>query len=482
MTSKISDYKDVTYVRDYSHDTPPQQNIFKRVALAAVPFLSMDKRLRMPISLVMGSLRFWNTDSSENLQKIVTVMALAGTIFRHQFGMVISTVHDVVLEAQQIRAANTWEDASKGLVKILGSLVYLALISRGGLELSIASFAIQAAVNLINARDEFKNDRWIEGCSNLLMSGIRLQQTYGQCQQLKRNWEIEAAIKKVYVGQLHEKWRFPSDHLPVGIEVNGVRIINWNVLNNAYMEWVDNDSQGLNNSLISDLNVPVNEDGLTKRDVLVADMVQDMMSKGHIVSLQECSEPFLQHLQGRLTPDWEMIKSFPTAQEDQDVVLYNKGQLTYQAGRSETTRDAYHRTSPGRPLQNVYFSNANGSDIRVINAHIPGDPAKRCWEEFAEYVRKQSRDCITVAGGDNNFERQAMIDAYRKAGFTDFSLHSPWQTNIDPYSKESKGIDHIFVIGEESSRDLKVDEVLTGGNLKETIDLLNQPRFHTQTV
>ena len=90
-------------------------------------------------------------------------------------------------------------------------------------------------------------------------------------------------------------------------------------------------------------------------------------------------------------------------------------------------------------------------------------------------MHKQHREgSITIALGDNNFERDEMIDAYRKAGFSDFSLHSPWKTNISPDTKESKGIDHFFVVGDDTSRDLRSDEVLIGGNLQETINLLNR--------
>ena len=92
------------------------------------------------------------------------------------------------------------------------------------------------------------------------------------------------------------------------------------------------------------------------------------------------------------------------------------------------------------------------------------------------YLREYSKweRSITIALGDNNFERDEMIEAYRKAGFSDFSLHSPWKTNIDPITKEAKGIDHLFVIGNDESRDLKPNEVLIGGNFQEIIHLLNQ--------
>ena len=47
---------------------------------------------------------------------------------------------------------------------------------------------------------------------------------------------------------------------------------------------------------------------------------------------------------------------------------------------------------------------------------------------------------------------------------------------IDPYTKESKGIDHLVVIGDDDSRDLEVEEILDGFNLQETIDLLNNSK------
>ena len=478
MSAKISNYKDSLYIRDYSYDAPQQTDLLKRIAFASVPFFSLNPVLRHPISLVMGTLRALNidTDTREGvLQQAIAVAALVGSVFQYRAGVALSTVQDILFEIRNLQNQNSWEDLSKSTVKILNNLVYLALISRGGLELSIVSFAMQTMINLIQSREEFKQDRWIEGCASLLMAAVRGNQTYTQCQQLKRNWEIEKAIKKIYVGELHEKWRFPSDHLPVGVEINGVRVISWNVLNNVYMEWVtDKDSQGLNGSLISDLNVVIDPaNGLTQRDAVVAEMVRDMMAKGHVVALQECGLPFLKYLEERLPPQWKMIKSFDSPRKDQDVVLFDQSKLNYCPDRSETTTSAYPSV-PNRPIQNVLFTDRQGQDLRIINAHIPGDPQLPVREEFANYVRKQhEQGAVTVALGDNNFERDEMIAAYQQAGFSDFSIHTPWKTNIDPYTKESKGIDHIFIIGNENSRDLKSQEILTEWGLQQTIDLLD---------
>lgn len=487
MSAKISEYKDSIYIRDYTHDVNPQTDLLKRVSIAALPFFSLNPFLRYPMSLIMGSLRAWNIDTSTNealTHKAIAIAALVGSIFQHRAGTALSTAQDILLEIKTMQNQTSWEDNSKSAIKILNHLVYLALISRGGLELSVISFGIQTFMNLIQSRDEFKQDRWIEGSASLLMAAIRGKQTHTQYQLLQRNWEIFEAIKKIHVGELHEKWRFPSDHLPIGVEVNGTRIISWNVLNNIYMDWVTNqDSQGLKGSLISELDIVIDEkSGLTKRDTVVAEMVQNMMEKGHIVSLQECGLPFLQYLEERMPSNWKMIRSFDFARKDQDVVLYNESKLNYCPDRSETTTSAYPSV-PNRPLQNVSFTNEQGQSLRIINAHIPGDPALPAKEEFADYVRKQHQPGdTTIAVGDNNFERDEMIAAYRKAGFSDFSLHSPWKTNIDPYTKESKGIDHVFVVGGENSRDLQSQEILSGWHLQQTIDLLNgeTSKFYTQ--
>ena len=474
MTAIVSDYKNVLYSRNYLNDLPPQTDLFKRIAAATVPFLSLHSAFRAPISLVMGGFRIWNVNPKDTWGTVVSIVAFVATFFRHKVGMIITTIQDILIEINKIRKGVNWEEAAKSIVTLVSSLLYLAVITSGGLELSIIAFAMQALLNLIQAKDEFKSDRWIEGITNLLMAGVRLHQSHTQYETLKRNWEIEAAIQKIYVGKLHEKWQFPSDHLPVGVEVDGVKIISWNVLNNAYMEWVtEKDSQGLNGSLISTLDVAVSKNGLTQRDVFVADMVQAMMAKGEVVALQECSEPFIQHLQSRLPSNWDIVKSFTTKKIDQDILLYNKEQLTYESKFSETTRSAYP-SAPGRALQNAYFTNNQGKDLRIINAHIPGDPGKPGREEFARYVHQQHKaGATTVAVGDNNFDREEMKRAYQDAGFTDFSLHSPWPTNIDPVTKESKAIDHLFVIGEARSRSLTANEVLVGGHLQETIALLS---------
>lgn len=497
MSAIISDQRNLYYTRDYKNDyQSPVGTTWKdnaqRVALVAMPFLALHAPFRPAISIGMGALRVWTHGKDlftsdkkgfelayQALQTTVAVVGLAGAIFAYPACMVVTTAQDTFIELRNLTHClqnKDYKEALKSVTRIVNNLLYLTLLCRGGLELAIVSLLMQAVVLMISSAEEFKKGRILEGCGNLLMAAVRLHQGYSQYEQLKRKWEIEEAIKNIKVGELHEKWQFPSDHLPVGIEVDGVRIISWNVLNDAYMEWVTTrDSQGLNGSMISDLDHAVQANGLTERDLFIADMVSTMTASGQIVALQECGEPFLQALQAKLPENWGMIRSFDKSTTDQDVVLYDKSSLVYHAERSEVTTTAYPSV-PSRPIQQVQFSRTegDGKDICLINAHIPGDPSLPAREEFAKYVHDLHRQGqVTIALGDNNFERSEMADAYRKAGFSEFSLHSPWHTNVDPYTKDSKAIDHLFVIGSEYSRDLTPDEVIQGANLQETIDLLN---------
>lgn len=497
MSAIISDQKNLYYTRDYKNDceSPVGTNWkdnAQRVALVAMPFLALHAPFRPAISIGMGALRVWThgkdlfTSDKEGfelayqaLQTTVAVIGLVGAIFAYPACMIVTTAQDTFIELKNFSYCiqnKDYKEALKSFARVVNNVLYLTLLCRGGLELAIVSLLMQAIVLMIASVEEFQKGRILEGCGNLLMTAVRLHQGYSQYEQLKRKWEIEEAIKNVKVGELHEKWQFPSDHLPVGIEVDGVRIISWNVLNDAYMEWVTTkDSQGLNGSMISDLDHSVQADGLTQRDLFIANMVVSMTASGQIVALQECGEPFLKALQERLPENWGMVRSFDQPRTDQEVILYNKSSLVYHADRSGVTTTAYPSV-PRRPIQQVQLSRIEegGKDICLINAHIPGDPTLPAREEFARYVHDlHQMGQVTIALGDNNFERDEMADAYRKAGFSEFSLHSPWHTNVDPYTKDSKSIDHLFVIGSGCSRDLIPDEVIQGANLQETMDLLN---------
>lgn len=72
-----------------------------------------------------------------------------------------------------------------------------------------------------------------------------LDKTYSKKTNLRKissdiTYKIESSpeLERVYVGKVHEKWQFPSDHLPIGATIGDFNIATWNVLNNVYLNWV----------------------------------------------------------------------------------------------------------------------------------------------------------------------------------------------------------------------------------------------------
>lgn len=522
MSANISNTP-IFYHRDYTNDIPlndPLETSWipsaDRIAVVSLPFLSLYKPFQPPLSVFLGSLRVWNManlppaessleQASQYAHQALAVGALATTFFAYPLSMLLITTQDTILDitalVKQIEEGKV-EEAALTTLKISSNLLYLTFLYYGGLELSITSLAMQTLVLSLSSLSEFKEGHWLEGFATMILAAIRAKEGLSQYEELKRRQEIEKAIKEIPVGELHEQWNFPSDHLPVGVEVNGVRVVSWNVLNNEYMDWVTTkDSQGLKGSLISKLDHPTDLPGVTARDAYVADMVRSMTSSNQVIALQECGAPFIQHLEQQMPQGWQMVKSFNTQKTDQTIILYDTNHLHYEADRSKTSLSAYPNSTVSKPVQKAVFStipsdSKKTENLCIINAHIPGDPKQPARQDFANFVAQEHHpDQITLALGDNNFERDKMLTAYKntslfkKKFFTNifkdlyssifgqqensYSLHSPYKTNIDPYTKESKSIDHIFIAGKHTSRDLKPGEVVQGYQLESTVQLLN---------
>jgi hypothetical protein len=195
------------YHREYTNDVPKSSdhddtntwvNTTKRMSLTALPFLSLYKPLAFPLSIVMGGLRTV-TSTSQLMDSIktgkvqdigfamlhtsVSMATLAGTVFAHPLGMFVSTAQDLVLESTQLvhhLNSGDHKKAMESCLSIINSALYLALFSHGGLEIAIASLAMQILVGLNQSYAEFSNGRYIEGTGCLLMSMVRGGQLAGQ--------------------------------------------------------------------------------------------------------------------------------------------------------------------------------------------------------------------------------------------------------------------------------------------------------------
>ncbi|WP_420420998.1 HD domain-containing protein [Simkania sp.] len=278
----------------------------------------------------------------------------------------------------------------------------------------------------------------------------------------------------VELGQLGDKWEFLSDHLPIGANIDGIEMATWNVLNTAYLSWVEvHNTQGLKGSQISMTNQMIDEEtGLTLRDKLVVDQVIDMINHPshpkQLISLQECGAAFLQVLRDRLPEHMAIVYTQEEPlPKNQDVVVYDTRHLTYREDLSSI--DFPYECDPTRPVMNLAFEK-NGKLYRVVNGHLPGDPTLPGRDEFAAYINLMDDD-VVVAMGDMNFTREEMQKAFLSQGQENvpFSLISPYPTNVS-LSLRSKTIDHIYVKGTFEWQMRYPEEVFEG--LTPTVDLL----------
>jgi hypothetical protein len=177
------------YVRNYKNDLPAQSDTLQRTMLATVPFFSLCAP--QPVSLVMGSLRAYNSEN--RMQTAFALVALASSFFQHKIGMGLTTLQDTLIEIKQLSEAQNWEEASRKLMKISGNLIQLSWMVNGGIQLSLLSYAIQALIQLLESREEFKNGRWIEGVSNLLMAGVHMHGLNTQYRHLQETRLMETS-------------------------------------------------------------------------------------------------------------------------------------------------------------------------------------------------------------------------------------------------------------------------------------------------
>lgn len=285
---------------------------------------------------------------------------------------------------------------------------------------------------------------------------------------------VAVPLDRVYVGELQERWNFPSDHLPIAISIQDARscfrIVSWNVLNSAYMKWIDDNSQGLARSNITKDNFPIKENGLTLREQHVIELLLNwVQSPANLISLQECSELFIQELTEQLPPHMKVVRSSDSPTKNQNILLYDANLFQFV---SKALHMNVFSSEPSRPLMDVVLA-ANGTHYRIFNAHL------RCvsqgqHSDLAQFISTHTREEeVTIALGDLNVDQKQMSEAFGPS----FLSFSPYKTTVSP-ELESKAVDHIFLCPGKNSvqaSESSANELLEG--MQPVVDLLD-PILH----
>lgn len=303
--------------------------------------------------------------------------------------------------------------------------------------------------------------------ANHIEKSIETSSVRSSNRRMRQQLAAPAQISPIgtYVGELQEKWKFPSDHLPIGMTFEDFDVLSFNVLDADYMSWViEKNSQGLSRSMIADEHVYIGDSGLTFRDQHVVNLIlQAIANPNHprsILALQECSKPFLQELCSKLPPHFEVVSHFGEA------LVIDRNRFEVVDARAVT---GIFSDFPFRAIQDVQLRRLDtGASLRIVNAHLPGDPLKPARFEFGHYL-SQTLDpsTVTLAMGDMNFNEREMQDALDRAfeGASLFSVLTPYCTNISPYEFVSKAIDHFLVYSPDPDANISShspEEVMDG--------------------
>ena len=192
--------------REFSNNVGSKPHFCQRAGLAILPILSMHQGLSFPISLGMGGLRTWTTlnellaacqsgtsadISYQALQSAIAVAALAGTLFKHPVGMLISTGHDLLIEIQHLIGHLNKGDRQKILescASLINNALYLALFFHGTLELSIASLALQMMSDLYQLVVDGSQKNYLEAAGHLIMLAVHRTQLKDLAKTLKMQY------------------------------------------------------------------------------------------------------------------------------------------------------------------------------------------------------------------------------------------------------------------------------------------------------
>jgi hypothetical protein len=262
--------------------------------------------------------------------------------------------------------------------------------------------------------------------------------------------------------KLHARWQFPSDHLPVGMEVDGIKIVSWNVLNTRAMNWIYQDQQGLKGSMLTQLDKGEAGKLLTEREEVVLKCLMESIRMNHVIALQECSANFIEALRSTLPVYWQVVNAL----HDQNAILFNR---YYFPADGVDIRTGVFSERAEKSIMHVALKKDDGKIIRLFNAHLPGKPDSVAPEEFAHFVRKNVQEGeITIALGDMNFEHDRMERSFGGK----FTVYSPYNTNIDPVTVKGKCIDHFIVHGSEDVKIHTAKQIMLS-HLEETLKLIN---------
>jgi endonuclease/exonuclease/phosphatase family metal-dependent hydrolase len=284
-----------------------------------------------------------------------------------------------------------------------------------------------------------------------------------------------------FVGELGDQWQFPSDHLPVGMSINGIHFANWNILNTDYLNHIEANDQGLKYSLIMEANCPGKDPRLTRREEILLKQVMSLLQHPtqprSVLSLQETGAAFWEVLKEQLPTNYKTVTAFPDDLAHGDVYIYDGDLLEFEELQSQR-----YEGSVNTMMALTLKERSSGNEYRFIQSHVPGGPIRSepARKELADFVMRNydPNKSVVIMGDMNRPPRDFLENFARKA--EEYSMEQPYTNAWIPYPThinthcEASWIDNIFFAVPEGTRVEIAKEDTFFPALQQTIDLLNK--------
>ncbi len=183
----------------------PKQSLKERIALVALPFLSLYRPFGATISVSLGtyhtishladaisagSEQAWKKCALRTAQMGFAILTIGATFFHLRVGLLLITGADIarngfalclcLYQKQYLQALE------KGL-ELSASAFYLAIMMTGSLEIVLLSLLLQAATCLYQAQKEYRQGgRYPEAVAKMAMGMIRCYQGYQTIEAIQR--------------------------------------------------------------------------------------------------------------------------------------------------------------------------------------------------------------------------------------------------------------------------------------------------------
>lgn len=210
-------YAPDTIHRRYDLDIPKEENTSfawvnqaKRIAIVALPFISLYRPAGTILSLGMGGVRafshlnnalsfeeakHWKAASFELFQTALVVFTIASSIFHFTLGTALSTSVDIfqglvnvssLLSNEELSRKEKMIKVSEETLQILTSAAYLSFMISGSLEMMLAFALLQASVSFFQASEDIRQERYLEAAAKFGMGCIRFTQAKKYAQQIQQ--------------------------------------------------------------------------------------------------------------------------------------------------------------------------------------------------------------------------------------------------------------------------------------------------------